>query len=135
MTWTPLLQPVCGRCGRRREGIRHVCRSNSNRRATVTLKFSFGKCSKCRKDVTNPLTHNCAPKSDFKRRRARHEKQARTARKKDRHDYQSCSDKDCQRSLCVAFRTGYQAGEADGFDRGWTAGFPAGQAACPLPHG
>lgn len=131
MTLKPLLQPVCGRCGKRREGIRHVCRSNSSRRATVTLKFSFGKCSKCNKDVTNPLTHNCRPKSDFKKRKAAAGKKPRA----EKHDYQSCSDKDCQRSLCVAFRTGYKTGEADGFDRGWVAGFPAGQAACPLPHG
>lgn len=138
MTWTPHLNVVCGRCGKPR-GLTHVCVSNSRRQATVKPQFSFGKCPKCRKPQGNPLTHNCRPKSDFKRRRARHEKQQRAAarkqRQKDRHDYQSCRDKDCQRSLCVAFRTGYKIGEVDGFDRGWDTGFPAGQAACPLPHG
>ena len=136
MAWTPRLNVICGRCGKPREGFVHVCRSNSTRKATPRPQFSFGTCPKCRKPQGNPLTHTCAPKSDFRRRRARHEKQARAAaRKRDRHDYQSCGDKDCQRSLCVAFRTGYKTGEADGFDRGWAAGFPAGQAACPLPHG
>jgi len=142
MTLKPLLRPVCGRCGQPREGIRHVCRSNSNRKATVSLKLSFGICPKCKKNVTNPLTHHCKPKSDFKKRRSaaakREKEKARKKRQAEKHDYQACPDRDCPRPLCVAFKTGqklgYQQGYEDGFGLGYDRGFEDGVAACPRSH-
>ena len=79
MTLRPVLAPTCGRCGKRREGLVHHCLSNSNRKATVSLKLDWGKCGKCRRRYTgNPLLHVCKPKSDFKRRK----KKAEAKRKK-----------------------------------------------------
>ena len=142
MTLRPALRPVCGRCGKPREGIRHVCRSNSTRKATVTLKLDFGTCGKCGKPVTNPLTHTCKPKSDFKTRKSKAAKAAKAAARKKRqaekHDYQACSDRDCPKPLCVAFRTGRRGGYQEGFDDGYSAGFASGFTegirSCPLPH-
>ena len=157
MSWRPQLNAVCGRCGKPR-GLFHECVSNSRRRQTVKPKLSFGTCPKCRKPLGNPLTHTCAPKSDFKRRKARAAKRAKArereeARKKrqaDKHDYQTCRDNDCKRSLCMAYKTGWKRGHYEGFKEGYAAGyktgyedgyrdgyakgFPDGIAACPRPH-
>lgn len=143
MAWAPKLNVTCGRCGKPR-GLAHTCFSNSNRKATVKPVLSFGRCEKCKKPVGNPLTHNCRPKSDFKKRRAEHDKQqkadARTASRKQRptHDYLTCTDGDCPRPLCVAYKTGRKTGDREGYDRGfqtgWDRGFPAGVAACPRTH-
>ena len=150
MAWTPQLNVVCGRCGKPR-GLRHVCFSNSKRKATIKPVVSLGKCPKCKKPMGNPLTHTCRPKSDFKRRRAAHEKrqrkEARTLaraeraakqKQKPKHDYQACTDKDCQKSLCVAFKTGYKIGHRDGYELGFRVGydrgFPDGILACPRAH-
>jgi hypothetical protein len=138
----PALRPVCGRCGKPREGIRHVCRSNSARKATVSLKLDFGTCGTCGKTVTNPLTHTCKPKSGFKKRKSKAAKAekaaARKKRQAEKHDYQACADQDCPRPLCVAFRTGsregYQRGFDDGFSAGFASGFTEGLASCPGPH-
>jgi hypothetical protein len=133
MTLRPALRPTCGRCGKPWEGFRHVCFSNSTRKATIGLKLDFGKCATCKKTVTNPLTHACKPKSDFKRRKtaaAKAEKAAaRKKRQAEKHDYQACADRDCPKPLCVAFKTGQRDGYQRGFDDGFGAGFAAGSAA------
>ena len=138
MALTPRLHITCSRCGKPREGLRHVCRSNSNRRATVKPALSFGTCSKCRKPVTNPLTHTCKTKSDFKKRRSKAEKASKAAARKkrqaERHDYQACADKDCKKSLCVAYKTGRKDGYDQGFEEGYSAGFTAGQASVSGPN-
>lgn len=149
MSLRPKLNITCGRCGRPREGLVHVCRSNSRRAATPALKLSFGQCPKCRKQYDSPLdalSHTCAPKSGFKRRRAtfarEQKRKAREAARKKRqagkHDYQACTDQDCPRSLCVAFKAGYRLGDQEGHERGfelgYAAGFPDGQDACPRSH-
>jgi hypothetical protein len=163
VAWTPQLNITCGRCGKPR-GLKHVCVSSSKRKATVKAGWSFGQCPKCRKTITNPLAHTCRPKSDFKRRRGAASKQeakekraqsasiAKVGRSrqhgpaKAKHDYQACTDKDCERPLCVAYKTGYKTGHFDGYeegyatgwDRGYRAGynrgFPDGIAACPRAH-
>ena len=142
MTWTPQLNVVCNRCGKPR-GLRHDCISNSRRKATAKPKVSFGKCGVCGKPYGgNPLAHVCHPKSDFKKRKARAAKAekaaARKKRQAEKHDYQACQDKDCPRSLCVAFRTGrklgYQEGHDDGYAGGFATGFTEGIQSCPLPH-
>lgn len=141
MSWRPQLNVVCARCGHPR-GLAHVCVSNSRRKATLKPELSFGTCEKCRKPVSNPLTHTCAPRSDFRRRKARFDKQqrdeARKKRQKQAHDYTACADNDCKRSLCVAYKTGWQGGDRAGYERGWqqgyNSGFPDGIAACPRTH-
>ena len=80
-------------------------------------------CPECQKQA-DPF-HVCAPKSDFRRRRAQHDRAERRQRGKrpgaagkprERrpHDYTTCRDQDCPRPLCRAYREGMQA--------------------CPLPH-
>lgn len=145
MALRPQLNVLCGRCGKPR-GLRHDCVSNSTRPATFKPVLSFGKCPKCRKPYGNPLTHDCAPKSDFKRRKSDFAKKqkaeardkARKKRQAEKHDYQACAGKDCPRPLCVAFKTGYRSGDQDGFERGWElgygAGYPDGVDACPRAH-
>lgn len=150
----PRLSVTCGRCGQPRRGIRHDCIVSSGRasrrRATPKLKLDFGKCPDCRKTVGNPLTHVCAPKSDFKKRKRAAEKREREAararakkRQPDKHDYLACKDEDCKRSLCVAHKAGWREGHKAGFEDGWAAGygtgyaegFTAGRESCPGPHG
>jgi len=144
MGWRPKLNVVCGRCGKP-TGFRHVCVSNSRRPMTTKLKVSFGKCPKCKKTYgANPALHVCAPKSDFKKRKkafeAEQAKREREAKRKGRpkHDYQECSDAECKRPLCVAYKSGREQGDLEGYDRGWhqgyDRGFPDGQAACPRDH-
>jgi hypothetical protein len=65
----PRLNVRCARCGKPREGLRHVCRSNSKRRATIRLAPALGTCPRCGKQYGNPLTHVCRPKSSFRKRR------------------------------------------------------------------
>jgi len=210
----PRLSVRCGRCGRPREGLRHVCRSNSKRRATIKLAPVLGGCSRCGKQYGgrngNPLTHVCRPRDgDYRRRKAEHQRKIRArarartraaeqdrhrakiaaarererqrsrvqiarlkasyearlaaakakakapaktpARRRPSHEYQSCTDKDCMRPVCVAFKEGYRDGHRDGYEegfrQGWQqgyakgyrdgygAGFQAGLASCPGPHG
>lgn len=145
MGWRPQLNVVCGRCGKS-HGFRGPCVSNSRKRQTLIPKLTFGKCPKCKKSygAGGALTHDCAPRSDFKKRRtkftkeqrAREREKARKARPK--HDYTECSDGQCKRSLCVAFKSGKEVGDQQGYERGWQQGydrgFPDGQDACPREH-
>jgi hypothetical protein len=145
MTLRPQLNVVCGRCGKPR-GLTHTCTSGGNRKATIRLAAGLGKCPKCKKPQGNPLTHTCRPGSDFKRRKAAYDKEqrakARKKRQKNTHDYQACTDTDCPRPICVAFKTGYKTGHFDGFEQGfrigwqqgYDRGFPEGIAACPRNH-
>ena len=150
MSWRPQLNVVCGRCGKPR-GLTHDCVSNSRRKQTVRPRVTFGTCSRCRKPYDgNPLAHACAPKSDFKKRKAAHEKEQRASARKKRqqqaHDYLSCPDNSCPRPLCAAYKTGWKAGDEAGYERGWNQGrerglkegyaqgYPDGIAACPRAH-
>lgn len=200
VTLRPRLNVTCGRCGKRREGLRHVCRSNSTRRATIKFQPVLGGCARCGKQYGgrngNPLTHVCRPRDgDFRKRKTERQRKARAAarsaaraaerdkrrariaavRERERnrsrtqiarlkasydlrlaaakakagtphkspasprprrpsHDYQSCSDQDCQRPVCVAFKEGYRDGHRDGYKQGYDKGFPDGIAACPRTH-
>ena len=143
----PRLVITCGRCGQPREGLRHVCVSNSKRRATLKPAVDLGTCGTCKKPLGNPLTHVCAPRSDFRARKARAAKRERDrerekARKKrqgEKHDYQACRDPDCPRPLCKAFKGGWKLGYDTGHDDGWALGYDTGHkdgiADCPRPHG
>ena len=140
MSWRPELNVTCGRCGKPRGVLGHVCVSGRSfsRKATLKPKVTFGTCPKCKKPQGNPLTHTCHPRSDFKRRQSAYAKaeraKARKKRQKTSHDYQACADNDCPRPLCVAFKTGYQTGNRDGYEHGWRVGYDAGIAACPRQH-
>lgn len=136
MSWRPQLNVVCNRCGKPR-GLTHVCVSNSRRKQSVKPRLSFGKCPDCRQGYgANPLAHVCAPRSDFKRRKAEHEKRQRDKARKARpkHEYQECSDAECKRSLCVAYKAGIALGDERGYQRGWQQGYARGQAECPREH-
>lgn len=97
------------------------------------------KCGTCGKRYTNPLTHTCTVKTDFRKRAAaeqrRQKREQAKARRKaaaDRrkaaaaarrqktgsaapkqrapqHDYRTCNDEDCRRTACLAFREGIEA--------------------------
>lgn len=136
MRWRPQLNVVCGRCGQP-SGLRHVCVSNSPRKQTLKPKLSFGTCPRCRKPYdANPLAHLCAPRSDFGKRRKRYEREQRERARKARpkHDYTECSDAECKRSLCVAYKAGVQLGDEAGYARGWEQGHDRGVADCPRNH-
>jgi hypothetical protein len=128
---TPL-KLICARCGQPRELIGHVCPARSGRaarrRATPKPRLDFGKCPHCKRPLGNPLTHTCKPRSDFKSRKRKAGKAARL-KPKDKHDYLSCGDRNCPRSLCVAYKTGWREGYRIGFDAGYAAGYSAGFAA------
>ncbi len=88
MTLRPRLNVICGRCGKRREGLRHVCVTSSGRasrrRATIKLQPVLGGCARCGKRYGgrngNPLTHVCRPRDgDFRRRRTAQQRKARSA--------------------------------------------------------
>jgi len=138
----PRLVVTCGRCGKPREGLRHVCVSNSKRRATIKPSVDFGKCGTCKKPLGNPLTHVCKPKSDFKARKSRAAKKARErerakARKKrqaEAHEPESCRDGGCPRPYCQWYKAGFKAGYEQGVNDGFEVGFQAGIAACPRNH-
>ncbi len=112
MTLRPRLNVICGRCGKRREGLRHVCRSNSTRRATIKLQPVLGGCARCGKQYGgrngNPLTHVCRPRAgDFRKRKAAHSRKARAAamatsraaeRDKQRAKVTAARDRERQRS-------------------------------------
>lgn len=67
-------------------------------------------CRDCERNV-DPF-HTCAPRSDFKRRRAqqaRAEKRRQGSRPRERrppHDWHTCPDTECPVRVCVAFREG-----------------------------
>ena len=126
----PQLNIMCQRCKKPR-GLRHVCVSNSTRKAAFKPVLSFGTCPKCKKPVANPLMHVCAPKSDFRKRRAKAERERkardRKKRQAERHDYTACTDQECTRPTCKAYREGRATGRDEGFEEGINA--------CPRPHG
>jgi len=75
-------------------------------------------CADCERTV-EPF-HTCAPRSDFKQRRSRLERDARRRnrgrsrasgkpRERQVHDYTACRDDKCPRAACRAFREGQQA--------------------------
>jgi hypothetical protein len=105
VTIRPRLNVICGRCGRRREGLRHVCRSNSRRRATIKLAPVIGGCARCGKTYGgrngNPLTHVCRPRDgDFRRRKTERQRKIRAAaRAKTR-----TAERDKQREKIAAVR-------------------------------
>jgi hypothetical protein len=129
MGWRPQLNVVCNRCGKS-HGLFGVCVSNSRRRQTLKPQLSFGKCPACKKPYGpgGALTHACAPKSDFGKRKKKYEQEQRAKARKARptHDYTECSDAECKRSACVAYKSGVELGEQRGYANGWEQGYDRG---------
>lgn len=89
------------------------------------------QCGRCRKRYSNPFGHTCAPKSDFKRRKATAAKQAAAAKRKARPEHppaSACRDGDCRRAACAAYREGREHGYQEGHETGFAEGFAAGVA-------
>lgn len=141
MGWRPRLSVVCGRCGRA-HGLLGTCVATRKRKGPLKPRLDFGRCPGCRRKYGpgGQLTHHCAPKSDFGKRKSEFEKEqkrlerekARKARPK--HDYTECSDGECKRSLCVAYKAGRELGDLEGYARGWDHGHARGAADCPRDH-
>lgn len=141
MGWKPQLNAVCGRCGRS-HGLFATCVARGARKRPLKLRVSYGKCPRCRRGYGpgGALTHACAPKSDFGRRKKQFEaeqakrerEEARKARPK--HDYTECGDGECKRPLCVAYKAGRELGDTEGYARGWDHGHARGVADCPRDH-
>jgi hypothetical protein len=105
VTIRPRLNVICGRCGKRREGLRHVCRSNSRRRATIKLAPVLGGCARCGKQYGGrnggPLTHVCRPRDgEFRSRRTAQRRKARAAAR----GRARAAERDRQRARIVAVR-------------------------------
>jgi hypothetical protein len=135
MGWRPQLQMICGRCGRPRAMVGHVCVSNRKGKPSLKPRLGFGTCPRCRKRYgANPLLHVCEQKSDFRKRRAEFEKKQKErerekARKaKPKHDYTECSDVECKRVTCVAYKSGIALGDERGYERGWNQGYDRGRS-------
>lgn len=141
MSLRPQLNVICGRCGKP-HGLFDVCVTSRSRKQAPKLRLSFGLCPGCKREVSNPLTHVCAPRSDFSKRKKAHdrEQRARDRRKRQQqaHDYTACADNECRRPLCTAYKTGWKDGDEAGCQRGWEQGYQTGFAdginACPRPH-
>lgn len=121
----------CGRCGKAR-GLFHECtsrRQGANYRLKPSLSFA---CPNCGKQITNPITHICRPKSDFRKRKKAAAKAAAKPKAKPqshdrhRHDYQTCRDPDCPRFPCRVYREGWEEGYRQGRAAGYVAGYAAG---------
>lgn len=139
MGWRPKLNAVCAACGKPRELFGHVCVSPRRKASGFRLKVTYGTCPKCKRRFTgSPVTHVCAARSDFRRRKSQFEreqaKREREKNKKPAHDYTECSDEECKRSRCVAFKAGREIGDEAGFERGWEIGHARGIADCPRDH-
>jgi hypothetical protein len=123
MGWTPRLTLVCGRCGKPR-GLAHVCVTSRPRKGASRVEWRFPPCPRCKKEVRNPLTHICRSKrGDFGRRRKKFEQQQKAAARAARpqHDYHTCTDQECRRPVCVAYREGDERGFNRGYEAGWYA--------------
>jgi len=133
MGWRPQLNAVCTRCGKA-HGLFGTCVSSSTRPQRIRLKASFGKCPKCKKmyGAAGPVAHHCAPKSDFRQRKKKFgqdqaaAERERRRKARPRHDYRECSDRECKRSLCVAYKSGVDRGDKQGYARGWDQGYNRG---------
>ena len=124
----------CRRCRKSYSSpLGHVCvtRNAAARGGRLAPKVTVDRTCACGKPAGNPLTHVCAPKSDFRRQLAASKKAAAksSASAKPKHLYQSCRDDDCERVACEAFREGRAEGYRDGYDEGSAADYAAGLAA------
>lgn len=143
----------CGRCGKPR-GLIHTCVTRMDRKRkpgkTKIKPRVTATCRRCGRSYTNPLKHTCVIRTDFKKRKAAAERQRRAAAKRkaaaerrrrkaptaprQQHDYRTCTDTDCRRYACVAWKEALAEGHATGLRDGYEQGYEAGIDACPRPH-
>jgi hypothetical protein len=71
----------CGKCGKQR-GRYHMCRGTRKGRDRLRVKAGF--TCKCGKTVTNPFTHTCSERSDFKKRRRAADRAEKTRKRRAR---------------------------------------------------
>lgn len=120
----------CGRCGKPR-GLFHECTGPAGRPAwKVKPSVSFA-CPNCGRQVTNPITHVCRPRSDFKQRQKAAAQAAKPKPKpqshdRNRHDYETCRDQDCERFPCRVYREGLDRGRDEGHAAGYADGYGEG---------
>jgi hypothetical protein len=153
MGWKPQLNTVCSRCGKK-HGVFALCVSSRPGPARVRLKLSYGNCPDCKKAYGpgGPLTHTCARKSDFGRRRKQHEeeqrKRERAAKAKNRPahpDPRDCRDDGCQRRACALWKEALALGEERGREAAeeaareqmqavWRQAYSRGRDECPREH-
>ena len=107
----------CPSCGKSR-GLRHTCAPKSDFKARRRRQATAERQRK-RKAVRARQAARRRQAAAERRARAKARKQAaRTRRPRPRqpqHDYATCTDKDCMRHPCLAYRQGIED--------------------CPLPHG
>jgi hypothetical protein len=153
MGWKPQLNTVCSRCGKK-HGVFATCVSSRPGTSRVRLKLSYGNCPTCKK-AYGPgglLTHHCAGKSDFGRRKKQFEaeqrKRDRAARAKSRPahpDPRDCTDEGCQRRACALWKEALALGEERGREAAeaeaaeqmqavYRAAYARGRSECPRDH-
>lgn len=104
------------------------------------------ECPKCHKRYSNPLTHTCAPKSDFKQRQRADEQQRKRdqakARRKDAADRRKAAAADRRAKARSRPATSqrapqhdYRTCRDDDCRRAACLAFREGIEACPLEHG
>jgi len=112
----------CGACGKRYSNpLTHVCYNPRGRGPRLQVKPRIAyDCPGCGKPVTNPLAHVCKVRTDFRKRLA---EQKRRQKKKGapkpaapQHDYH-CTDPDCRRRMCLAYREGLEDGRAEALEQ------------------
>ena len=50
------------------------------------------------------------------------------------HDYRTCTDADCSRYACQAWKEGWREGNLAGYEDGYERGYEAGIGAYPLTN-
>lgn len=140
----------CGNCGKPCNPFAaHVCNGNRKSRTRLSPTVSLGNCPHCGKPRGNPLTHTCTIRTDFKASQRATERKAAAERKKAKaaekrkaparparpaHDYRTCTDRDCRRYACLAWKEAFQEGRTTGLDDGWDIGYDAAASGRPRDH-
>jgi hypothetical protein len=108
---------TCTDCGKQR-GIRHSCAPKSDFKARKRKQATTGRRLR-RRAVRERQSARRKQAAAERRARERARKTAAATRKprprQPQHDYATCTDKDCMRHPCLAYRQGIED--------------------CPLPHG
>jgi hypothetical protein len=143
---------TCGSCGKPR-GRYHACAGKRGKRDRLKPGLRFA-CPRCGRETKNLLSHTCAPRSDFRKRKRQAKAAERRARERKRraeaaarrkaaakkrkaeaaarprrkrtaaHVPRMCKDPECQRYGCLKYREGWD----DGYEAGRSAGYAAGYA-------
>jgi len=111
------VQWVCSRCGKSR-GLRHTCGNRGDFKARKRKKKTADRQRQRKATRERQAARRRQAKVERLARAKARTAAARTRQPRPRqpqHDYATCTDKDCQRHPCLAYRQGIED--------------------CPLPHG